>query len=86
MGQKTFDMLLHLVGKGFTVSFSKAESFRPATVLRLELCKDDKHRVELIDISISRLPNGITTDDIITRYLQRGEWIFENEFEREANV
>ena len=83
MGQKTFDMILHLASKGYTVSFSKAEYYRPATVLRLELCKEDKHQVRLVDISIKHLPYGMNTDDLISKTLDMAELEFEYEFEKE---
>lgn len=86
MGQKTFDMILRLASKGYTVSFSKAEGFKPSTVLRLELRKKDKHQVRLVDISIKSLPYSMNTDDLISKTLDMVEWEFEYEFEKERNA
>ena len=84
MGQKTFDMLMHLASVGYTVKFSKAYERVPAQVLRIELQKGDNHQVELIDISLSSKPwTGFTTDDLVSRGLERARWEFEYEFERE---
>lgn len=86
MGQKTFDLILHLASVGYTVSFSKVESFRPATVLRIELCKGINHYMELIDISVRDRIFGMSTDDLIARGLEKARWEFEYDFEREENV
>lgn len=85
MGQKTFDLILHLASLGYAVIFSKAESFRPATVLRIELRRGINHHVELIDISIKDRVFGMTTDDLIARNLEKARWEFEYDF-REENA
>lgn len=82
MGQKTFDLVLGLAGLGYTVSFSKAEGFKPATVLRVELCKGINHHVQLVDISVKDRVFGMTTDDLVSRTLEKARWEFEYEFER----
>ena len=83
MGQKTFDMILGLAGLGYTVSFSKAESFRHSTVLRIELSNGFKHHVELVDISVRNMTFSMTTDDLVSRALEKAKWEFEYDFGRE---
>lgn len=84
MGVQTLDMMLWLVGLGYTVKFSKAEDFRPATVLKIELSKGDNHRVEIVDIS-NRMLNlaHVTVDDIIAKGLRKAEFEFRHDFEKE---
>lgn len=86
MGQKTFDLILHLASIGYTVSFSKVEGFRHATTLRIELCKGINHHVKLVDISVRDRVFGLSTDDLVSRTLEKAKWEFEYDFEREENV
>lgn len=86
MGQKTFDLMLGLAGLGYTVSFSKVEEFKPAQVLRIELSKGINHHMELVDISIRDRIFGMTTDDLVSRALEKAKWEFEYDFEREKNA
>jgi hypothetical protein len=85
MGSKTFDIVLHLVCLGYSVKFSKATDFLPAQVLRIELSKKDNHHVELVDMSLKNVPWAVNSDDLIARHLERAQWEFEYEFEKEAN-
>lgn len=81
-----FNQILHLVGKGYTVKLNKAETFKPAQVLRIELSKGEHHHVELVDISIKTIAaRKVTTDYVISRALTKAEWELDYYIEKEIN-
>ena len=87
MNELALDKILDLTKKGFKVSFESAPEY-PAfcKVLRIEVSKDDKHSVELIDISKVTLDvTQQSVDQLITRYLRKVEWEFAYAFERSKN-
>lgn len=77
----TLEHILALVGKGYTVEFSKAKQHDLATVLRIELRKGDNHHVQLVDISgLSVQVSGMSLDQMISRYLDKAEWEYNYDF------
>lgn len=84
MNHICFSQILHLVGKGYSVNFSKAENSKPA-MLRIIMSKGEHHHMELVDISHETLKRlNLSVDYIISRALSRSEWELDNYIE-EAN-
>ena len=81
-----FNQILHLVGKGYSVNFSKAEEFRPAQMLRIIMSKGDHHHMELVDMTHSTaIHRNISADYLISRALTRSEWELDEYIEQENN-
>ena len=84
MEEKILEQILHLASEGYEVSFSKVDSFKPASVLRIELRKGDKHHVEFVDISIETSKVlKVQVPHLVSRSLHRADWNFKYDFERE---
>ena len=79
-----FSQILHLVGKGYSVHFSKANEPKPRKSLRIIMSKGDHHHMELVDMSYeSRKQSNISVDYLISRALSRAEWELDNYIEQE---
>lgn len=87
MTELALDKVLDLTKKGFKVSFEQAPEYPSfCRVLRIEVSKDDKHSIELMDISkVTRDVTQMTTDQLISRHLRKVEWEFTYAFEKEEN-
>ena len=84
MEQDILAQILQLTSAGYTVSLSQAEHFRPANVLRIELSKEDMHRVELVDISIQTSKAlAMKVPYLVSRALSKADFNFRYDFERE---
>ena len=81
-----FNQILHLVGKGYSVNFSKAEEFRPTQMLRIIMSKGDHHHMEMVDMTYEKRnqPN-LSVNYLISRALTRSEWELDNYIEQENN-
>lgn len=82
----TLESILSLVGKGFTVKFSKDVSCRPGQVLRIELRKGDNHHVQLVDISNQSVQvSRMSLDQMISHYIDKAEWEYNYDFPNEED-
>lgn len=81
MGQLTFDTILHLAEKGYTVIFRKS-AVHPDTmrVIRVELRKGDNHTVCNVDLSGHSITT-LSTDSLVAKGLQRALLEYECAFE-----
>ena len=79
-----FSQILHLVSKGYSVNFSKAEEFRPQQMLRIIMSKGEHHHMELVDMSYeTRKQSNLSVDYLISRALTRSEWELDNYIEQQ---
>ena len=81
-----FNQLLYLIGKGYSVNFSKADYLSDKQIIRIIVTKGDHHHMELIDISHENLGQRNTSVDfLISRALTLSEWELDNYIEQENN-
>ena len=79
-----FNQVLHLVGKGYSVNFSKADDPSGKQILRIIMSKGDHHHMELVDISYEKLRQRNTSVDfLISKALALSEWELDNYIEQE---
>ena len=79
-----FSQILHLVGKGYSVNFSKAEEFRPKQMLRIIMSKGEHHHMEIVDMTYeTRKQSNLSVDYLISRALTRCEWELDNYIEQQ---
>lgn len=84
MGKLTFDMILVLAGKGYTVSFRKNTEYpAPLQVIAIKLVKGEYMYDYSIDITHHSI-TGLTTDGLIAKALQRA--MVEIEYEERKNT
>lgn len=84
MNHICFSQILHLVGKGYSVNFSKAEEFKPSQVLRIIMSKGEHHHMEIVDISHEKMKIcNLSVDYLISRALTRSEWELDNYIEQQ---
>lgn len=80
MGQLTFDMIIHLVNKGYKVSFDK--SSLTGQVISVELRKDGKCHTTYVDITTHSFIT-LSTDEIVSRVLRHALFEFEYQYGEE---
>lgn len=74
MGQMTFDTMLHIINKGYTVKFDKSSLL--GQVMRIELSKDGKRHDTYVDITTNPFIK-VSTDELVARVLRHALFDFE---------
>lgn len=83
MDKLTFDLILDLADKGYTVSFRKNERYpTPVQVICIDLRKGDNQVTWYVDTGVN-LHVTISTDKLVAEGLVRAMLDFDHKFRRE---